>query len=93
MCPSSLRVDVNSCQIAALEGYNKAFVLVDGALLSYSLELLVRTANGQSPRQTLEASQEKLSPRSGTVQFFRLGFAFDKALGMSTLADPNRAIH
>ncbi|KAH7106378.1 hypothetical protein BKA62DRAFT_765930 [Auriculariales sp. MPI-PUGE-AT-0066] len=70
----------NVTAIAALDGYNKAFIMVEGSLYAYSLDLMVRVATGQSPPQALEASQEKLSPRSGTVQFFRIGFAFDKAL-------------
>ncbi|KZV97410.1 hypothetical protein EXIGLDRAFT_670103 [Exidia glandulosa HHB12029] len=70
----------NIAAIAAAEGYNKAFVLADGSLYAYSLELLVRVATGHAPRQALNASLEKLSPKSGTVQFFRLGFAFDKCI-------------
>lgn len=60
-------------------------MLTDSTLYAYSLELLVRVATGHAPRQALNASLEKLSPRSGTVQFFRLGFAFDKCLGESCL--------
>ncbi|EJD49605.1 hypothetical protein AURDEDRAFT_182754 [Auricularia subglabra TFB-10046 SS5] len=70
----------NIVSVAALEGYNKAILQADGSLYAYSLDLLVRVASGQAPRQALNASMEKISPKSGTVQFFRLGFAFEKAL-------------
>ena len=67
--------------IAALQHANRLFILSDGSLITYSLELAARVALGVGSATALVASLEKLGPKNGTVTWFRVGFAFGRALG------------
>jgi len=66
--------------IAALPEHNRLFVHVEGALMTYSLEVATRVAMKQAPPAALTASLERLGPKTGTVQFVRVGYAFNRGL-------------
>jgi hypothetical protein len=70
----------------ALHDFNKFIVQHEASLLSYSLDLLARVAQGQAPPQTLDASMEKLAGQDGSVLFARSGRVGNRTLRGSSMA-------
>jgi hypothetical protein len=69
--------------MAALQDSNKFIVHIESTLLSYSLDLLARVAQGQSPTQSLDASMEKIAGQDGSVLFVRIGRMENRTMGES----------
>ena len=70
--------------IAALPSHNKVLIHADNALLSFSMDLLARVSQGNSPPAALEASMEKISG-SDNVTISRAGVVKDRTVGTSLL--------
>lgn len=65
----------------ALPDFNRFLVHVDGTVLSYSLDLMLRLSQGDSTQQALNASLEKVSGQDTNVILFRAGVVKDRAIG------------
>lgn len=72
----------NPSSMAALQEHNKIVIFCDGALSSYSLDLLARVSQGQAPAQSLEASLETIAGQDGGITFFRAGFVANRTIGV-----------
>ena len=59
--------------LAVLQSHNKLIIHHESVLLSYSLDLVARVAQGQSTPQNLEGTLERLAGNDGSVLFFRAG--------------------
>lgn len=60
--------------LTALPRYDRLILLVNGTLLSYSLQALVTVAQNRAPPAELDKTLVKLAPKhSGQVHFFRVG--------------------
>lgn len=68
--------------ICALPNHNKVLVHAEGSLLSYSMDLLARVSQGNSPPAALGASMEKVSG-SDTVIVARAGIVKERTVGSS----------
>jgi len=66
--------------IFALPDFNRFLVHVDGMVLSYSLDLMLRLSQGDSTQQALNASLEKVSGQDTNVILFRAGVVKDRAI-------------
>ncbi|KAI0322603.1 hypothetical protein OF83DRAFT_1049094 [Amylostereum chailletii] len=64
---------VSPTSMAVLQDFNKFIVHHETSLMSYSLDLVARVAQGQSTQQNLEGSLERLAGNDGNVLFFRAG--------------------
>lgn len=60
--------------MSALPRYDRLILLVNGTLLSYSLQALVNVAQSRAPPAELDGTLVKLAPKhNGQVHFFRVG--------------------
>jgi hypothetical protein len=60
--------------MTALPRYDRLILLVNGTLLSYSLQALVTVAQNRAPPAELDKTLVKLAPKhNGQVHFFRVG--------------------
>ncbi|KIM33349.1 hypothetical protein M408DRAFT_14127 [Serendipita vermifera MAFF 305830] len=74
--------------MAALPRHDRLILLVNGSLVSYSLQTLVNVATSRAPPGSLDKTLVKLAPKhSGQIHFFRVG----KAAGRDILAYDSRS--
>lgn len=71
--------------MVALQTFNKFIIHFESSLLAYSLDLMARVAQQQSPPKSLDASLEKIGGQDGNVLFFRAG-----RIGNRTLRESQR---
>jgi len=60
--------------------FNRLVVQVDSSLVSYSLDILARLAQGQTSSQTLEASMERICSVDANVVFAKHIYASGRSL-------------
>jgi hypothetical protein len=64
----------------ALAQFNKFIIHHESSLLSYSIDILARVAQGSAPPQALDASLEKIAGHDGNVLFFKAGRVGNRTL-------------
>jgi len=71
----------NAKNIIVLQDFNKILIHHDGYLLSYSLEVLARVAQYQSPASALDASLETIAGQDGNVIVCEAGVIKGRTVG------------
>ena len=71
----------NAKNIIVLQDFNKILIHHDGYLLSYSLEVLARVAQYQSPASALDASLETIAGQDGSVILCEAGTVKGRTVG------------
>ena len=75
----------NAKSIIVLQDFNKIIIHHDTFLLSYSLEVLARVSQYQSPPSSLDASLETIAGQSGNVLCCQAGQMGDRTIGNTRL--------
>ncbi|EJD06594.1 uncharacterized protein FOMMEDRAFT_17102 [Fomitiporia mediterranea MF3/22] len=69
----------NASFIAALQQHNKIIIHTDALLLSYSMDIMARVSQDNSPPNALDASVEKISGQDNVI-LAKVGFVRDRTI-------------